>query len=59
MIKRGDIIVGTEVLGEETIPIAEFIDNVINFAFNPKKDSGFNEFGNTSTKNKPNDHQCL
>jgi hypothetical protein len=36
LIKRGDIIVGTEVLGEETIPIAEFIDNVINFAFNPK-----------------------
>jgi hypothetical protein len=36
LIKRGDIIAGTEVLGEETIPIAEFIDNVINFAFNPK-----------------------
>jgi hypothetical protein len=27
---------GIEVLGEETIPIAEFIDNVLNFAFNPK-----------------------
>ena len=36
MIKRGNIIAGTEVLREETIPIAEFIDNVINFAFNPK-----------------------
>ena len=27
---------GIEVLGEETIPIAEFIDNVLNFAYNPK-----------------------
>ena len=27
---------GIEVLGEETIPIAEFIGNVLNFANNPK-----------------------
>ncbi|MGC2425438.1 MAG: hypothetical protein WA421_00255 [Nitrososphaeraceae archaeon] len=27
---------GIEVLGEETIPVAEFIDNVFNFANNPK-----------------------